>query len=52
MDGTGRRCNVGGVQALPRGDVFGIFIKLLESTNAISTNSEDKAVGTPLEYRD
>ncbi len=52
MDGTDRRCNLGELQALPREEVFGIFIKLFESMDAISTNSEDKGHGTLLEYRD
>jgi hypothetical protein len=46
MDVLERRCNVGGVQALPRKVVFGIFDKLVESINAFSTNSEDKVAGT------
>jgi len=52
MDVLERRCNVGGVQALPRKVVFGIFNKLVESINAFSTNSEDKVAGTFLEYGD
>ncbi len=35
---------MGEVQALPREEVFGIFIKLFESTNALPTNSEDNVV--------
>lgn len=46
MDGMERRCDVGGVQALPCEGVFGIFIKLFESINVYSTHSEDKMVGT------
>jgi hypothetical protein len=42
MDGMERRCNVGEVQALSREIVFGIFIKLFASINALPTNSEDK----------
>ena len=52
MDGMERRCNVGGVQALPCEGVFGIFIKLFESINVCSTHSEDKMVGTLLDYGD
>jgi hypothetical protein len=43
---------VGEVQALFREVVFGIFIKLLGSINALSANSEDKVVETLLEYGD
>ena len=52
MDGMERGCNVGGVQALPCEGVFGIFIKLFESINVCSTHSEDKMVGTLLDYGD
>jgi hypothetical protein len=52
MDVLERRCNVGGVQALPREVVFGIFNKLFKSINAFSTNSEDEVAGTFLEYGD
>jgi hypothetical protein len=51
MDGVERRCNVGGVHALPREVVFGIF-KLFESINALPTNSEDWLDGTLLDHRD
>ena len=44
MNGVERRCNVGGVHALPREVVFGIF-KLFQSINALSTNSEDSWMG-------
>lgn len=40
----------GRVQALLREVVFGIFIKLFESVNAFSTNSDDKVAGALLEY--
>lgn len=46
MDGVERRCNVGRAHALPREAVFGIFNKLFELINALSTNSEDKLDGT------